>query len=122
VRCGLLIYTATAGIQGTLGGLVEVAVRFRHVLRSALEHLLVCSGDPICADHDPTNTAAPRAWPAPSKQHSRSHLVNWDWWEADAVDAGKRQRLSRRRRVTFALAMIAAKAAAASTEPYLSIV
>jgi hypothetical protein len=31
LRCGLLIYTATAGIQGTLGGLVEVAGRFRHV-------------------------------------------------------------------------------------------
>jgi hypothetical protein len=61
IRCGLLIYTATAGIQGTLGGLVEVAGRFRRVLRSALEHLLVCSGDPICADHDPTGRTDDRA-------------------------------------------------------------
>jgi len=60
-RCGLLIYTATAGIQGTLGGLVEVAQRFGTVLRSALDHLLVCSGDPICADHDPTTRKDDRA-------------------------------------------------------------
>lgn len=54
IRCGVLIYTATAGIQGTLGGLVEIANRFHQVIRSALTHLSVCSGDPICADHDPT--------------------------------------------------------------------
>ena len=28
IRCGVLIYTASAGNQGTLGGLVEVAQRF----------------------------------------------------------------------------------------------
>lgn len=61
LRCGILIYTATAGIQGTLGGLVEVAGRFTRVLRSALEHLLVCSGDPICADHDPKTRTDDRA-------------------------------------------------------------
>lgn len=52
-RCGLLIYTATAGNQGTLGGLVEVTRRFERVLASALERLELCSGDPVCADHDP---------------------------------------------------------------------
>lgn len=61
IRCGVLIYTATAGIQGTLGGLVEIASRFQHVLRSALAHLYVCSGDPICADHDPTTRTDDRA-------------------------------------------------------------
>ena len=53
LRCGLLIYTATAGTQGTLGGLVEVTQRFKQVLASALQRLEVCSSDPVCADHDP---------------------------------------------------------------------
>jgi len=49
---GILIYTASAGSQGTLGGLVEVSRRFAHVLENALERQLLCSGDPVCADHD----------------------------------------------------------------------
>ena len=36
-RCGILIYTATAGAQGTLGGLVGTAPRFAQILESALE-------------------------------------------------------------------------------------
>jgi hypothetical protein len=60
-RVGLLIYTATAGTQGSLGGLVEVAGRLTQVLRSALTKLLVCSGDPVCADHDPTRRIDDRA-------------------------------------------------------------
>jgi hypothetical protein len=52
-RCGILIYTATAGNQGTLGGLVEVTRRFVRILKSALERERLCSGDPVCADHDP---------------------------------------------------------------------
>ena len=53
IQCGILIYTATAGNQGTLGGLVEVTQRFSRVLKSALERERLCSGDPVCADHDP---------------------------------------------------------------------
>jgi hypothetical protein len=52
-RCGLLIYTASTGNQGTLGGLVEVTRRFGAILAAALEHQRLCSGDPVCADHDP---------------------------------------------------------------------
>lgn len=61
VRCGILIYTATAGTQGTLGGLVEVADRFPSVLRSSLRRLELCSSDPVCADHDPTTSTDDRA-------------------------------------------------------------
>jgi hypothetical protein len=54
IQCGILIYTATAGNQGTLGGLVEVTRRFVRILKSALERERLCSGDHVCADHDPT--------------------------------------------------------------------
>ncbi|BBE73287.1 DUF1998 domain-containing protein [Oharaeibacter diazotrophicus] len=60
-ECGILIYTASAGNQGTLGGLVEVTRRFPAVMASALARLGLCSGDPICADHDPTKAAEDRA-------------------------------------------------------------
>jgi hypothetical protein len=52
IQCGILIYTATAGNQGTLGGLVEVTRRFVRILKSALERERLCSGDPVCADED----------------------------------------------------------------------
>ena len=61
LRCGLLIYTATAGTQGTLGGLVEVATRFLEVLKAALLRLDICSNDPVCADHDPAAVVDDRA-------------------------------------------------------------
>jgi hypothetical protein len=57
---GILIYTASAGNQGTLGGLVEVSHRFLQVLESALERQRLCSGDPVCADHDPITAADDR--------------------------------------------------------------
>ena len=53
IQCGILIYTATAGNQSTLGGLVEVTRRFIGIVKSALERQRICSGDPVCADHDP---------------------------------------------------------------------
>lgn len=60
-RAGLLLYTATAGTQGTLGGLVEVIHRFPKVLEAALERLRLCSSDPVCADHDPAAADEDRA-------------------------------------------------------------
>ena len=60
-RCGILIYTATTGSQGTLGGLVATSSRFATVLRSALERVVLCSNDPVCADHEPSSSADDRA-------------------------------------------------------------
>jgi hypothetical protein len=56
IRCGVLIYTASAGNQGTQGGLVEVAHRFSRILKSALGRARLCSGDPVCVDHDPRSS------------------------------------------------------------------
>jgi hypothetical protein len=52
-RLGILIYTASTGTQGTLGGLVGSASRIAMIIENALARLAVCSNDPICADHDP---------------------------------------------------------------------
>jgi hypothetical protein len=60
-RCGILIYTATAGAQGTLGGLVGTAPRFAQILEGALDRSRICSNDPICADHQPDNRTGDRA-------------------------------------------------------------
>jgi Domain of unknown function (DUF1998) len=52
-KVGLLIYSASSGAQGTLGGIVAQTQRFGELLDSALSRLEYCSNDPICADHDP---------------------------------------------------------------------
>jgi hypothetical protein len=54
-RLGLLIYTASTGAQGTLGGLVASAPRIVQILENALARLTICSNDPVCADHSPTS-------------------------------------------------------------------
>jgi hypothetical protein len=60
-RYGILMYTATAGAQGTLGGLVATVPRFAQILRSALERSAICSNDPVCADHEPDDRSGDRA-------------------------------------------------------------
>ena len=60
-RFGILIYTASTGAQGTLGGLVATAPRFAHILKSALDRLRICSNDPVCADHEPDDRSGDRA-------------------------------------------------------------
>lgn len=52
---GILIYTAAADSEGTLGGLVslgETTVLEQH-LDQALESLEICSSDPLCAETQP---------------------------------------------------------------------
>lgn len=53
-RFGILIYTASSGAQGTLGGLTTAAKRIPTLVASALDRLTLCSNDPVCADHDPS--------------------------------------------------------------------
>jgi MrfA Zn-binding domain len=60
-RYGILLYTASAGAQGTLGGLVDAALRLPKILEGALRRLEVCSNDPICADHKPDDRNDDRA-------------------------------------------------------------
>ena len=60
-RLGLLLYTATTGAQGTLGGLTAVLPRLGAIAERALDRLALCSNDPICAEHDPDAHADERA-------------------------------------------------------------
>ena len=52
-RHGMLVYTSTAGGQGTLGGLSQLAERMPALIDAAIERLSVCSNDPICSEHEP---------------------------------------------------------------------
>jgi hypothetical protein len=54
-RFGILIYTSTAGGQGTLGGLSSMAARAGELLARATQHLALCSNDPICAEQSTGN-------------------------------------------------------------------
>ncbi|RJP23261.1 MAG: DUF1998 domain-containing protein [Candidatus Omnitrophota bacterium] len=54
---GLLIYTAAPDSEGTLGGLVNLGnpdVLGRHI-DHGLEHMRLCSSDPLCAEHTPSS-------------------------------------------------------------------
>ena len=49
---GILIYVATSGSDGTLGGLTSLADRdiLPKIIDKALERIMTCSNDPVCAD------------------------------------------------------------------------
>lgn len=53
---GILVYTAAADSEGTLGGLVSMAksATLERVMRAALHRAELCSSDPLCAEHVPT--------------------------------------------------------------------
>ena len=51
---GILLYTAATDAQGTLGGLIEAGRSLRKHMKRALEAALLCSNDPVCAQHSPT--------------------------------------------------------------------
>lgn len=52
---GVLLYTAAADSDGTLGGLVELGKpeNLGRLIEQALARAGVCSSDPLCSEHDP---------------------------------------------------------------------
>lgn len=50
---GVLLYTASPGAEGSLGGLVEVGRHIDRYLEQALELGRLCANDPVCAAHAP---------------------------------------------------------------------
>lgn len=52
---GILLYTAAADSEGTLGGLVSLGTpeRLGTLLDQALSAARLCGSDPLCAEHDP---------------------------------------------------------------------
>jgi hypothetical protein len=53
---GVLLYTAAADSDGTLGGLVELGQpnNLGRLIDQALSRANVCSSDPLCSEHDPS--------------------------------------------------------------------
>jgi hypothetical protein len=52
---GVLLYTASSGAEGSLGGLVEVGRHLERYLDQALDLGRLCSNDPVCAAHAPAH-------------------------------------------------------------------
>lgn len=54
-QAGVLIYTAAADSDGTLGGLVELGKQenLGRLLKQALGRATICSSDPLCSEHEP---------------------------------------------------------------------
>ena len=52
---GILLYTAAADSEGTLGGLVELGnpITLGRHLEQALESMRLCASDPLCSEHRP---------------------------------------------------------------------
>ncbi len=53
VGSGILLYTASSGAEGSLGGLVEVGKHLERYLEHALELGRLCANDPVCSAHVP---------------------------------------------------------------------
>lgn len=53
---GVLLYTAAADSDGTLGGLVELGKteNLGRLIDQALSRSEICSSDPLCSEHDPS--------------------------------------------------------------------
>lgn len=55
-QAGILIYTAAADSDGTLGGLVDLGkpTNLGRILKQALRRAQICASDPLCSEHDPS--------------------------------------------------------------------
>lgn len=53
---GVLLYTAAADSDGTLGGLVELGKpeHLGRIISQALSRSEICASDPLCSEHDPS--------------------------------------------------------------------
>jgi Domain of unknown function (DUF1998) len=56
-QAGILIYTAAADSDGTLGGLVELGRpdNLGRLLKQSLTRAGICSSDPLCSEHKPAD-------------------------------------------------------------------
>ncbi len=52
---GFLIYTASSDAEGTLGGLVQKGKDIGRFLGMAIDSARLCSNDPLCASHKPSD-------------------------------------------------------------------
>jgi hypothetical protein len=54
-QAGILVYTAAADSDGTLGGLVDLGKpeNLGRLLAQSLSRAGICSSDPLCAEHEP---------------------------------------------------------------------
>jgi hypothetical protein len=54
---GVLLYTAAADSDGTLGGLIELGKpdNLGRLIAQVLQRASICSSDPLCSEHDPEN-------------------------------------------------------------------
>jgi hypothetical protein len=59
-QAGILIYTAAADSDGTLGGLVELGKpeNLERLLAQALNRGKICSSDPLCSEHESSKDAS----------------------------------------------------------------
>jgi hypothetical protein len=63
---GILIYTAAADSEGTLGGLVSLGEpeALGYLIDQSLEQMQLCASDPLCAEHDPVDAIPSIHWAA----------------------------------------------------------
>ena len=65
-QAGVLIYTAAADSEGTLGGLVNLGKpdTLGYHISAALKTMKLCASDPLCAEHQPTDANLSLHWAA----------------------------------------------------------